>query len=400
LSLLFAKTVELVLLQSNSFVLEAVRYPIIVPFAALLFSILFNSRISLFFSTFLSIILGVTLAVDHAYFLVINLVTSLIVIITTRSLRKRTDVFGVCGECLLGVIPIILAYSFINNRLWSISLLTNFISSLICLLVIGILVVGLLPALESTFNVLTDITLMEFMDPNNELLRRLTLEIPGTYQHSLVLGNLAEAAALSIKADGLFCRVATMYHDIGKLNNPNYFTENQGPGAVNIHQLLTPLESAQVIISHVKDGEMLAKKYRLPQPFIDILKEHHGTTLVYYFYHKEIELKDNNPSKVDSNAFRYPGPKPKSKESAIIMIADGVEAASRSLEVVNEDTLSEMINRLVNEKAQDGQFDDCCLTFEELKIVKETLVKTLLLTRHVRIKYPQVSLKKLEETIC
>ncbi len=389
LTLLFAKIIEFILLQSTSFILEAVRYPIIVPFAALLFSILFNSRIALFFSTFLSIILGVTLAVDHAAFLVVNLVTSLIVIISTRSLSKRTEVFEVCGKCLLGVIPIILASSFINNRLWNLSLVTNIISSLIFLLIIGILVVGLLPVLESSFNVMTDITLMEFMDPSNELLRRLTLEIPGTYQHSLVLGNLSEAAALAINADGLFCRVATMYHDIGKLNNPNYFTENQGLGAVNIHQLLTPLESAQVIISHVRDGEMLARKYRLPQPFIDIIKEHHGTTLVYYFYHKEVELKDNDPSKVDANAFRYPGPKPKSKESAIIMIADGVEAASRSLEVVNEKTLTEMINRLINEKTQDGQFDDCCLTFEELKIVKETLIRTLVLTRHVRIKYPE-----------
>jgi hypothetical protein len=257
-------------------------------------------------------------------------------------------------------------------------------------LVIGVFVVGLLPILEAVFDVLTDITLMEYMDPNNELLRRLTLEIPGTYQHSLVLGNIAEAAAHEIKANALFCRVATLYHDIGKLNNPNYFIENQGSG-INIHQLLTPAESAQVIISHVIDGEMLAKKYSLPKQIIDVIKQHHGNTLVYYFYRKELEFKGKDFQKVDEALFRYPGPKPKTKEAAIIMIADSVEAASRSAEKISEKILASLVNKIVKEKADDGQFDDCCLTFEELKIVKKTIIKTLMLTRHLRIKYPEIN---------
>ena len=155
-------------------------------------------------------------------------------------------------------------------------------------------------------------TLMEYMDPSSELLRTFAMEVPGTYQHSLVLGNLAEACSQAIGANGLFCRAATLYHDLGKMNNPQFYTENQ-QGAVNIHQLLTPTESAQVIISHVADGVMIARKYRLPDPFIDIIREHHGTTLVYYFYRKQLELKGGGREEVDESQFRYPGPKPRSK---------------------------------------------------------------------------------------
>jgi cyclic-di-AMP phosphodiesterase PgpH len=392
LTLLFSKVVEYIILKSTTTIMEATRYPIVIPFATLLFSILFDIRISLFFSTLLSIALSITLAVEHNGFLIINMITSLIVIISTRSLRKRTEVFGVCANAMLGVIFVIIGIFFIHNRMFNLSLLTNLISSFFSLLIIGIIVVGLLPVLESVFDVLTDITLMEYMDPNNELLRRLTLEIPGSYQHSLVLGNLAEAAAQEIKANALFCRVATLYHDIGKLNNPNYFIENQSSG-INIHQLLTPLESAQVIISHVIDGEMLGKKYRLPKKIIEVIRQHHGTTLVYYFFRKEGELKGKEI--VDQNPFRYPGPKPQTKEAAIIMIADSVEAASRSLEKISEKILSALVNRIVKEKAEDGQFDDCSLTFEELKIVKRSIVKTLMLTRHLRIKYPDKKEEKL-----
>ncbi|EKE20802.1 MAG: hypothetical protein ACD_7C00471G0003, partial [uncultured bacterium] len=156
---------------------------------------------------------------------------------------------------------------------------------------------------------------------------------------------------------------------------------------INIHQLLTPLESAQVIISHVIEGEMLGKKYRLPKKIIDVIKQHHGTTLVYYFYRKESELK--GIELVDRNNFRYLGPKPQTKEAAIIMIADSVEAASRSLEKTSEKVLGALVSKIVKEKADDGQFDDCSLTFEELKIVKRSIIKTLMLTMHTRIKYPE-----------
>ncbi len=388
ITLLIAKLAEFVLLKSTSNFIEAIQYPIIVPVAALLLSVLLNVRIALFVAAFLSIIFGVTLAVKPAPFLIINLVTSLIVIIYAKSLSKRTQVFTVCSKCWLGVIPLLFAFNFIEGRIWTAATLSNIVSDLAFMVIIAIIVVGLLPILEAIFNVMTDITLMEYMDPNNELLRRLTIEIPGTYQHALVLGNLAESAAQNIGANGLLCRVAALFHDIGKLSNANYYTENQQVGGVNIHQLLTPIESAQVIISHVKDGEMLAKKYRFPQSFIDVIKEHHGTTLVYYFYCKELELKGGDKSKVEESLFRYPGPKPKSKESAILMIADGIEAASRSLQEISERSITEMVDKIVKDRADDGQFDESCLTFEELGKVKRNIIKTLLITQHIRIKYP------------
>ena len=388
LTLLFAKLTEFILLKSTSSIIEAVRYPIVAPFATLLICILLSPRTALFAATFLSIILSVSLAVDHSRFLVLNLVTSIVVIITSRSLRKRKEVFGVCAKSWASSIPVLYAYVLSENHFGSYSFLIDVTSSFCFLFAIAILVVGILPILESIFGVLTDMTLMEFMDPSSELLRSFAMEVPGTYQHSLVLGNLAETAAQSIGCNGLFCRAATLYHDIGKMNNPQFYTENQ-QGAVNIHQLLTPLESAQVIISHVADGEAIAKKYGLPDPFIDIIKEHHGTTLVYYFYRKELELKGGREEEVDESQFRYPGPKPHSKESAIIMICDSIEAASRSMEEITEQSLTEMVDRLVSEKAEDGQFDNAQITFEELGKVKKILVKTLLLTYHVRVKYPK-----------
>ncbi len=388
LTLIFAKLIEYILLKSSSDLIEQVSYPIVAPFATILICILLSPRTALFAATFLSILLAVSLAFDHSHFLILNLVTSIVVIISSKGLRKRKEVFNVCIKSWLSSLPVLYAFTLSENQIASYPLLINAGASFAFLMITAILVVGLLPLLETIFGVLTDMTLMEFTDPGSDLLRRFAVEVPGTYQHSLVLGNLAEICAQSIGANGLFCRAATLYHDIGKMNNPQFYTENQ-QGAVNIHQLLTPLESAQVIISHVTDGEAIARKAHLPQAFIDIIREHHGTTLVYYFYRKQLELKGNRPEEVDESQFRYPGPKPRTKESAIIMICDSMEAATRSLEEITEETLTELVNRLVVEKEEDGQLDNCQLTFEELARVKKTLVKTLLLSHHVRVKYPK-----------
>jgi putative nucleotidyltransferase with HDIG domain len=388
LTLAFAKLTEFIILKSSSNIIEGVRYPIVAPFATILICILLSPRTALFAATCLSIILSVSLAVDHSRFLVLNLVTAIVVIISTKGVRKRKEVFTVCIKSWISSIPVLFAYSFSEGTIWSSALGIDICSSLAFLLVTAILVVGLLPALESVFRVLTDMTLMEYMDPNNELLRRLAMEVPGTYQHSLVLGTLSEICAQAVGANGLFCRAATLYHDIGKILNPQYYTENQ-QGADILHQVLTPTESAHVIISHVVDGEILARKYKLPEPFIDIILEHHGTTLVYFFYRKQLDLKGGRVEEVDADQFRYPGPKPRTRESGIIMICDTVEAASRSLEVINEETLTALVDRLVADKASEGQFDQCQLTFEELSKVKKTLVKSLLLSQHTRVKYPK-----------
>ncbi len=378
-----AKAAEYVLLHQANHLIDVVRYPIFVPFAVLLVGVLINKEIALFCLLFLTVVMSLGLAVNDAHFLAINLVTGVLALIYTKKMHKRRDVFIVCAKIWAYSIPVIIAFQLIEIHPWNINVVWAVTSTFISLLVIAILIVGFLPVFESVFDLMTDMTLIEYMDPSNELLRRLSLELPGTYQHCLVVGNISEAAANAIGANGLFCRVSTLYHDIGKLSNPHYFTENQ-LGGFNIHQLLTPLESAQVIMAHVRDGEALARKYRLPDSFIDIIREHHGTTLVYYFYHKQL----SQTQKADPSQFRYLGPKPKSKESAIIMIADSVEAASRSIDEVTEETINALVEGIVSEKANDGQFDECQLTFEELGVVKKNMIRSLILAHHLRIKYP------------
>lgn len=395
ITFILAKITELFLLSSKSSLMEAVRYPIVVPFAAILLCSLMNSGIATFASGFLTVVLTMALTFDKTGFMILNLLASIIAILSTRTLRRRKEIFVVCGKAWVCIIVALLAMQFYQDSLWSTAILKDIFSSAIFMLFTSVLVVGLLPLFESSFRVMTDVTLMEYMDPNNDLLRRLSIEAPGTYQHSIVVGNLAESAAASIGANGLFCRVSTLYHDVGKMVTPQYFTENQ-QGGVNIHQLLTPIESAQVIIAHVSEGVSLARKAGLPEQFIDIIKEHHGTTLAYYFYRKQLDLMGGDKSKVDEKEFRYAGPKPRSKESVIIMIADSLEAASRSLDKVNEESLTELANRLIKEKAEDGQFDQSLLTFEELAKVKTTLVKTLVAYGHSRIKYPQQETKSTE----
>jgi putative nucleotidyltransferase with HDIG domain len=388
MSLALAKCAEFSLLYEENHLIEIIRFPVILPFAALLTCVLIGAEIAMVTSLFLLVIFGATLAVDFTPFLLINFFAAALTILFARKLHKRKEVFGVCAKVWLNLIPMIIAFHWIENSFWDLSDVTDLLSTLLFLALTSILAVGLLPILESLFHVMTDMTLMEYMDPDHELLRRLSLEAPGTYQHCLVVGNIAEAAARSIGANGLFCRVSTLYHDIGKLFNPHYFTENQ-LGGFNIHQLLTPSESTHVIIAHVAEGESLARKYHLPQSFIDVIREHHGTTMVYYFYCKQVEQMGGDATKVNEKLFRYPGPRPRSKESAIIMIADTVEAASRSMDEVTEEAVAEIVDKLVAEKAEDGQFDECQLTFEELGRVKRAIVKALMVTRHLRIKYPE-----------
>lgn len=388
LTLGLSKGVEHFLLYAGNNLIEVARFPLLVPFASLMITILMGAEVALFTSFLLVVILRVSLAVDYESFILVNFLAALVTIFFARLLHRRKEVFAVCGKVWCALVPVFCAVNLIENAFWNFNLLGDLVSSFVFMTATAILAAGLLPILESLFHIMTDMMLMEYMDPNHPLLRRLSVEAPGTYQHCLVVGNLAEEAARAVGANGLFCRVATLYHDIGKLFNPHYFTENQ-LGGFNIHQLLTPLESTHVIIAHVVEGETLARKHRLPETFIDVIREHHGTTMVYCFYCKQVEQMGGDTTKVDEKLFRYPGPKPKSKESAIIMLADTFEAASRSMEEVSEGAIAEMIDRLVAEKTEDGQLNECRLTFEELGAVKRAMVRALVVARHYRIKYPE-----------
>ena len=398
--LFFAKLSEMLLIHSSGQWTEHIRYPIIVPLASILLCILLNEEISLFSTFFLTILMGTTLAFEHGHFLFINLITGIASVVTAKNMKKRKEVFVVCAKIWIASAFVVFSFNLSSNTVFTPLILFDLAATSINFLIIAIILIGFMPILESLFNVMTDMTLMEYMDPTNELLKRLAIEAPGTYQHSLSIGHIAEYVANAIGANGLFCRITTLYHDVGKLNTPHYYTENQmlsGGRPFNIHQLLTPIESAYIIKSHIQDGVALAKQSKLPQPFIDVIQQHHGTTLIRFFYVKQVEEMGGNATEVDESAFRYPGPKPQTKENAIIMLADSSEAASRSLEDNSEEAICALVEKIVSEKINDGQFDECPLTFKELFTIKEKLVEMLKATHHMRVKYPEIK-KENEET--
>ena len=248
----------------------------------------------------------------------------------------------------------------------------------------GVVSIGLLPVFEILFKVTTPAKLIELADPRHPLLKRLLLEAPGTYHHSLFVGNLAENACDAIGANSLLARVGAYYHDIGKLENPQYFVENQRNN-LNLHDDLPPEQSAQIIMEHVRNGRRLAEKAKLPTEIINLIAEHHGDTLVAYFYHK---AKQTDPQ-VRAEKFRYQGPKPSSKESAVLMLADSVEAAVRSLDQPEEEKLRDLVFRIVRGKYDDGQLNNTALTFRDLTTVAKAFVETYRGVQHERIKYPE-----------
>ena len=274
-------------------------------------------------------------------------------------------------------------------------------SSVIIGLITGVAVVGLLPVFEQVFKISTSITLLELTDFNHPLLRKMQLNAPGTYHHSLMVANLSENAADVIGSNPLLCRVCCLFHDIGKLSKPEYFSENQR--GYNPHDEKNPSMSALVIKSHVKEGVDIAKKEQLPKVIIDVIKQHHGKSLIQYFYHqakkKQAEESQSmhnevftlSDSDVHESNYRYDGPKPRFKESAIIFFADAVEAASRSLKKVTQPAIEEMIDTIFESRINDGQLDECPLTFKELNQIKLSFTRTLLNMLHTRIEYPKDS---------
>lgn len=254
----------------------------------------------------------------------------------------------------------------------------------------AVLTLGLMPFFEAFFRILSTMKLIELSNPNHPLLRKILTEAPGTYHHSVMVANLAEAACEAIGANGLLARVGSYYHDVGKTKRPNFFIENQ-MNMENPHDKLSPTLSKKIIIAHAYEGAEMLKEHRLPQEIVDIAEQHHGTTLLKYFYHKASSMSDEPVSESD---FRYPGPKAQTKETAIIGIADGVEAAVRSLEKPTPAKIEEIVRKIINDRLEDGQFSECDLTFKELDIVAKTICETLQGIFHSRIEYPEDLTKK------
>jgi putative nucleotidyltransferase with HDIG domain len=361
----------------------------LVPFGAgaILVALLANGRIAMVYATFAAILYGALNAWDLPVALWALLVqwAGIYAITSYReraALLRAGLVVGVVGAGVaLAVEAIGRVQEPLANGLYGAAL--AFVGGAVGL---SLLVSFALPLLEGLFRVLTDIRLLELSNVSNPLLSQLAVKAPGSYNHSLIVGSLAEEAATAIGANALFCRVAAFYHDIGKIRKPEYYIENQR--GVNPHERLQPSMSALIVSAHVKDGIRMAREARLPEQIIDIIPQHHGTRLMTYFYEKARKQAALSGTEVNDDDFRYPGPKPQTKEAAIFMLADGVEAAARTIEDPTPSRMREMIHQIASRIVLDAQLDACDLTFADLEKIEEAFQRTLVSMYHHRVDYP------------
>jgi cyclic-di-AMP phosphodiesterase PgpH len=309
-----------------------------------------------------------------------------------KEIRTRMKLLEISSLAAVMVFLMATAAEYLSRRRMSREVLEAVAPHVAITLVVGVLIQGLLPLIEKVFRIATSMTLMDYSDANQPLLRRLAIEAPGTFSHSLFIGSIAEAAAEAIGRNGLLCRVGSYYHDIGKLSKPGYFVENQ-LGTISWHKELSPAMSQLIIVGHVKDGLELAEEYGLPMVMRQFIETHHGTTLVEYFYNEAVKQHEQNGD-IDTlppaeGEFRYPGPKPRTKEAAIVMIADAVEGAVRSLAEPNPTKIEAVVHNMARRRLQDGQFDECDLSLRELSQIEASMTKTLLAHYHGRIAYPK-----------
>lgn len=364
-------------------------------FISMLIALGYSRRVAIINLLFQSLFVWLLVESQHQAYYFIHLPGSIIAALGMTNIRTRANLIKLGGLAGISHFIIISAHVLIRNNQPEIgeTFRQGFLG-LVNGLISGFIVLGILPFLERWFQILTDQSLLELADLNHPLLKELSLKAPGTYHHSLRLSNLAEAATESIKSNALLSRVGSYYHDIGKLNKPGYFIENE-PLSVNKHQTLTPSMSTLVITAHVKDGVELGHYHKLPIRLLDFIGQHHGTSIVKYFYH--VALQNNEPissgertePEITEDSFRYPGPKPQTKEVAIVLLADSVEAASRTLEDITPAKLEGLVHEVIMEKLLDGQLDESNLTMKELKLVEESFIRVLVSIFHPRIKYPE-----------
>ncbi|MEC8306700.1 MAG: HDIG domain-containing metalloprotein, partial [Chlamydiota bacterium] len=362
--------------------LSFLHFPILTPLPILLLTLLFRGKGSLFFLIISVSFMATTLAIPSPLFMIINLTVGFILLLINRSLRVRQDLILFYGVTVGISVLLFAIYQLDDYPLSTKEQLLVIASIALILLVQTFASLLLLPLLERGFAANSDITLMEYMNPKHPLLLRMAQEAPGTHQHSMAVGSIAERAAEAIHADALFCKVASFYHDIGKLSNPQLFTENQ-LDQNNPHLLLTPMESSRIILSHVSHGIDLAKEYHLPSTFIDVIKEHHGTSSLTHIQ-KQADEKGISYSPKD---FQYKGPRPRSKETTLIMMADIMEAASRSKKEGSYEDYCELFDQLIKTKIDEGQFDDSPLTFTDLHKVRHNISRSICSMRHQRLSY-------------
>jgi putative nucleotidyltransferase with HDIG domain len=361
-------------------------YPVFVSFGAVLVSLMFGMNPAFVTSFIVAMIVGVMFdfRLSHGF---LALTSGMAAAYFAGNVSRRSELVKV--SLMIGGVSFVtvFAVSVAENMGIVLTQLWQCFGGFMYAVIGTALATIALPVFEYVFRITTNISLMELTDTKNPLLRRLIMEAPGTYHHSLVVGNLVEAAAERIEANALLGRVASYYHDIGKLKKPAYFSENERLSKSK-HDSLIPSMSSLIIVSHVKDGVDLAIKHKLPREIVDIIRQHHGTNLVYYFYKRATEM-GNEVEPVNESDFRYPGPKPRSREAAIAMLADSVEAASRSLERVSSSKVGTLVHDIITSKFEDGQLDECDLTLMNLHTIEETFVHILMGSLHQRVKYPK-----------
>ncbi|GAB6593745.1 hypothetical protein C2L96_22025 [Bacillus cereus] len=328
---------------------------------------------------------GVTSTLNHSVGIYV-LLSSLSVSIFLREKNRRTMILQ--AGILVSILNVVVLAALLllrNGNFSPLEIGTQLLMASLSGIISSVLAMGILPYLESGLGIVSSMKLMELSSPNHPLLRRILLEAPGTYHHSVMVANLSEAACEAVGANGVLARVGAYYHDVGKTVQPQFFIENQ-MGIENPHDKLDPVTSKDIIIAHVTDGVKMLEEYHIPQEIIDIAGQHHGTTLLKYFYYKAIK---EDKEKYTEEMFRYPGSKATSKESAIVGIADSVEAAVRSMNHPTPDQINNLVQSIIKDRLQDGQFSECDLTFKELQIVGKTLCETLNGIFHSRITYPE-----------
>jgi putative nucleotidyltransferase with HDIG domain len=359
-------------------------YLIILPAGAMLVSILISTRVAIMTNIMMSILAGFLGGFDMQIVSIMLLSGILASSMVSRTHHRSTIILAGLAVSLVNFL-IIFSVGILNREELSV-LLYNGMFGAIGGILSAVFTIGTLPFFETAFDIITPVKLLELSNPNQPILRRLLIEAPGTYYHSILVGNLAEAAAEDIGANALLCRVGAYYHDIGKLKRPYFFKENQITKD-NPHDKITPNLSALVITSHVKDGVEIAERYKLPSAVVRIIEEHHGNTLVAYFYYKAMKAEGNEG--VDEAKFRYPFRKPQTKEAAIVMAADSVEAYIRSLTEPTKDQVEQGVRKIIKDKLNDAQLDECDLTLKDIEMIGRAFVKVLAGIFHDRIEYPE-----------
>ncbi len=361
-----------------------VEFLVVVPVASMLLTIIFDSRIGFYGTVVVSLIVGGLRGNDYV-FTIMNIVAGGLSAYTVRDIKNRTQIFRSFFFILVGYVISIIAFGL--ERFASFDQMTvSFAFAASNALISPVFTYGLIIFIERIFKITTELTLLELTDFNHPLLKELARNATGTFNHSMIMGTLAETASEAIGANSILCRVGAYYHDIGKSLDPASFVENQ-IASENIHERLKPEKSLELILNHVKKGIEIAEQYNIPKEVVNFIPMHHGTMVVTYFYEKAKNLYGENNVNIDD--YRYPGPKPDSKETAIVMLADACESTIRSLTNADPEKIENVINNLISARIDDGQLDNAPLTFKDIKKIKESFFNILVGQHHKRIKYPK-----------